>query len=239
MKKLSFYFIALLFVALNVNQEGFAQKHADLQMSIATPSENEIIPYGDTVLVKILVKNLGPDTLRIGSDSVFFTGTLFPWVTSINWANLAPMDTAIFLFLYDENIGNPEDESEHLCSYFLPFSSTYIDTNQDNDTACISFIMKGSGHTGISNNELNTPKGFELFPNPGAQKVNIKFYLSNAEKVTIKIRNLIGRQVMETDYRGLSGTLNKELDVSRLSPGIYFVSIAAGEKRWVQKLSVQ
>lgn len=239
MKKSFLLKLLFVFVMAGMSVRAQAQKkHADLQMSVYTPHQNEVISYGDTAFIRILVKNLGPDTLKIGQDSIFFSNNIFPNIASINWANLAPMDTAVFLTLKDWNNGSLLNDTESVCLYFIPGSSTFVDTNKSNDTACVTFILKGRVTTGIEKPQNNNCQ-LTLYPNPARQNVHLNFSLTKPERAAITVSDVLGREIQRKTY-SLSGGVHQEiLDVSNLHSGVYFVKLQAGSQIAIEKMSVR
>ncbi len=70
------------------------------------------------------------------------------------------------------------------------------------------------------NNELGV---MNVHPNPAKDVLNIETNFQTKENLTIKITDVIGREILVLDY-------NKQLDISFLEKGIYFVSILHGSK---------
>tara|TARA_R110001599_G_scaffold150929_3_gene335307 strand:- start:475 stop:1890 length:1416 start_codon:yes stop_codon:yes gene_type:complete len=81
-------------------------------------------------------------------------------------------------------------------------------------------------------NELGLPKEFSLeqnYPNPFNPSTNIEFALPEQAEVSLKVYNLLGREI----YTLVSGKMNAgnhkvEFNASGLSTGLYFYRIQAG-----------
>jgi hypothetical protein len=58
----------------------------------------------------------------------------------------------------------------------------------------------------------------KLYPNPTAGKLEIKIENLKAGNITIKITDVLGREVKQLEYE-------EEIDVSALEKGIYFFSL--------------
>lgn len=233
-------YILPFFLLLGANTRTlFAQKYADLQMSIAEPQDGEIIPYGDSVFIKISVKNLGPDTLHANQDTFYYTTSVIP-VASSDWADLNPGDSSIYTVLFKLNDGNHEDVSESICLYFLPYSSTYMDTIQTNDSSCVSYTLQGNDNTGITKIPENTNNGFDVYPNPSSQKIALRFNLTQEQSVSISIYDIWSRQILQRKLQLPSGQQNLPIDISNLNPGLYWIKLGIDNKNkeWTMKLSV-
>lgn len=239
MKKLLLLFIMLsTLFSLGLGKTAQAQKHADLQLTIVSPQDGAVIPYGDTAFIVVSVKNLGPDTLKINRDSVFFAPSFSP-VARIVWADIAPNDSAIFQYGFSDNIGFTEDDKESFCVYLLANGpSTYTDTNQLNDTDCVSFTLKGMGTIGIASPDLKAAQGLALFPNPAQGLVTLNFNQAQKSSVIISVYDLLGRQVLNQEQMLDAGRRSRGLDISGLHPGLYLIKVQAGSQLWVRKLSV-
>lgn len=79
----------------------------------------------------------------------------------------------------------------------------------------------------LSDTVIQTPKtiaGISLYPNPAHDKVIIAAALSHYDHYIITITDVAGRQLSEIIGES-PASFQKEIDVSKLAPGIYFVSL--------------
>jgi uncharacterized repeat protein (TIGR02059 family) len=75
---------------------------------------------------------------------------------------------------------------------------------------------------------------FNLYPNPNDGRFYIDFTsLSEAERFTLTVYNIIGRAVYQTELLKDDGT--RDFDLSHLNPGLYVVMISAGQILLTQK----
>ena len=68
------------------------------------------------------------------------------------------------------------------------------------------------------------------YPNPFNPSTKINFSIQKAGMVTLKIYNILGQEVatlVNTELK--AGTYSSVFDASRLSSGVYFYSIHAGD----------
>ena len=93
-----------------------------------------------------------------------------------------------------------------------------------------------TGWTGIEDNnddDLFIPKEFMLsqnYPNPFNATTTISFAIEYPQLVTLKIYNLLGREVQTLiNEQRQAGMHTVRFDASRLSSGIYFYRLQAGE----------
>lgn len=77
----------------------------------------------------------------------------------------------------------------------------------------------------------------EIFPNPADDNVTLFFTLKKDESVQVAIRDLAGRNVM-MQKREFSAGVNEVALPLNVSPGIYIITVEAGNSIHTQKLSV-
>jgi hypothetical protein len=116
------------------------------------------------------------------------------------------------------------------------------------DTVFTNFIAKwiggnyvdtcGTISTGI--NQLTvTNSTFGVFPNPANENITINFNSPYTNNLQIKIIDVLGQTVIEKKEETISGSFEKQIDVSNLNAGVYMIMIRAGEKEFAQKLIIQ
>src|SRR4030095_14888095 len=84
---------------------------------------------------------------------------------------------------------------------------------------------------GIHEINSNIPKNFKLYqnyPNPFNPTTSIKFDIPHADLVTIKIYDLLGREIFSVHEFKKAGSYEVKLDGSDFASGIYFYKIEAG-----------
>ncbi|MGE3802414.1 MAG: Omp28-related outer membrane protein [Candidatus Kapaibacterium sp.] len=90
--------------------------------------------------------------------------------------------------------------------------------------------------------EPNPMVGYSLasiIPNPATEDVRIQFTLGNVESSRITLHDAYGKLVSETDLGRLEvGEHGIDLETAELVPGLYTVTLHAGEYRASQKLIV-
>jgi len=92
----------------------------------------------------------------------------------------------------------------------------------------------------VKNNEQNLPKSFLLnqnYPNPFNPTSIIRFQIKDSRLVILKVYDIIGKEV-ETlvNEKKSPGTYEVTFDGSRLSSGIYFYTLTAGDFKETKKL---
>lgn len=65
------------------------------------------------------------------------------------------------------------------------------------------------------------------YPNPASSQINIPFVLKDQSQVSMKIYDVLGRKVSDTDYGTLqAGSYKEVMNVSSWMPGIYYCEIS-------------
>jgi hypothetical protein len=94
--------------------------------------------------------------------------------------------------------------------------------------------------TSVNDEKDGLPKVYELAqncPNPFNPQTTIKFALPKESKVSLKIYDVLGREVMTLVDRTMSpGVYDVVLDASNIASGVYFYRLTAGEFVQTKKL---
>lgn len=81
---------------------------------------------------------------------------------------------------------------------------------------------------------------FNLFPNPSSSKLNIELDLLSAEKVTVDIFDIVGKNVHSIDFGKLpTGHTLQAIDVNELNNGVYMMNVNIGENSIASKFVVR
>lgn len=66
---------------------------------------------------------------------------------------------------------------------------------------------------------------FTIFPNPFRENITLHIQSGNAVVKSLRITNLIGKEIFELDLSGKNGTFSQKFDFETLEPGIYFFTL--------------
>ena len=80
-------------------------------------------------------------------------------------------------------------------------------------------------------NPTEIVSNMSAYPNPAREQLNLSFSLEESKSIVISVSDLAGREVMIKEISGSTGENLTTLDVSQLTPGIYFASLISGEFR--------
>lgn len=92
-----------------------------------------------------------------------------------------------------------------------------------------------SGVTG-SNEIAALQYGFEAFPNPSRNNMNVKLNLEQPATVRLEVLDLSGRMMQDVSLGNKSGELNYELDGTRLD-GLYLLRITVDGQQFTRRIS--
>lgn len=113
----------------------------------------------------------------------------------------------------------------------------------------ISFLVYQAGDENIvfEDNSVNLPniyqtidKLYPITPTPSGDNIRFGFTLGNSGNVSLKIYSVDGKLVkqIENNAYHLPGYHVKDLNVSELLPGVYFLEMLKGDSRQVQKMII-
>ena len=100
--------------------------------------------------------------------------------------------------------------------------------------------LNGQTAVGIQQITSQVPQKYELsqnYPNPFNPSTSIKFALPKSSLVTLKIYDIVGREVATLVNQELNaGTFEYSFDGSKLTSGVYFYRIDAGDFTEIKKM---
>ncbi len=78
-----------------------------------------------------------------------------------------------------------------------------------------------------------------LYPNPATNSVNLLFNLSNAEKVNVRIYNVVGQELSNFEKELPAGNNSLNINLENYKQGIYFVKSTIQGKLVTKKLVIE
>lgn len=104
----------------------------------------------------------------------------------------------------------------------------------------VSAVFGDARRLGLSVNDLNNNVAMKLvYPNPAKDEVNVSYQLNKASDVSITIRDIAGRTVLQsTEGFQFEGAQKATLALAGLNSGMYFVELNAGGAIAQQKLII-
>jgi len=102
-----------------------------------------------------------------------------------------------------------------------------------------AYTWYGSGPSGVQQDDA-IPRTFELsqnYPNPFNPTTKIKYSIPEAGKVSLKLFDILGREVMTVlDQFQVAGSYTATLEASKLATGVYMYKLESGSFRSVKKM---
>ena len=78
------------------------------------------------------------------------------------------------------------------------------------------------------------------YPNPASDLTIVKVNIRKNTDLTIEVVNMLGQKVMTVDAGAVKPGMNQvELNVSNLTPGVYFYTVRAGDAKVTKKMIVE
>jgi Secretion system C-terminal sorting domain len=194
------------------------------------------LSFGDSVLKNLTVYNVNSEiqgTIKIDGANANFpiqiTATNQDTAGASAWSDgstgnfTIPVSNKIFNYTIDINLQNS------------PYSFTDVIAHPGDTGVIINLTT-----TGVKDHESTLPKQFDLgqnYPNPFNPTTEISYQLPKNSFVSLKIYNMLGQEV-ETLVSGskAAGSYTARLDGARLSSGIYFYTLKAGNFTSTKKM---
>ncbi len=126
-------------------------------------------------------------------------------------------------------------EGSNVCNPYTTARAWAINYNASkSNTGSIFFHPNGIESLNIEANS------FEVYPDPTTGMCNLSIALSNGtQNVSVKVLNAMGQVIWNDSYLNVAGRLKKQIDLSGVSKGIYFVQITTGNGVMYRKVAVQ
>ncbi|MEZ5038973.1 MAG: T9SS type A sorting domain-containing protein [Saprospiraceae bacterium] len=180
--------------------------------------------------VSIKIENTGTETIQsLALNSRFnrcqaICQSAFTYHYPFENLNLAP-GSSLSLPIGDFSApGVPQDSDIELC-FWLSLPNHKSDQIGANDMLCQSFIINGL-------TEINSSFQVNLFPNPVHDQLRIGFEAPLVRQVEGAIFNVLGQRLQVFTF--LKGSQRKELELSMLPSGTYFLKIGEYQKKFIK-----
>lgn len=259
MKKISFLF--LIFSLVTAQALMAQNRKTNLQLTLTSPTNNMIVPYGQSFNVSITIKNNGPDSVRATDTMVLVhagapnTPVVFRINSMTGGANgLASGASASANVAQLQNTNTTgTDQTTSFCAVLLDINSsnlqltgggtlhaTWDDLDTANNRSCATVTLKTQPATGI----LDVKNSYEqlvMGPNPASHEVTFTLDLDDAGAVSASVKDIQGREILKKDYGKVASgkKVPLHLDISGLKTGLYFVELNSNNRKSVGKLVVQ
>jgi hypothetical protein len=123
-------------------------------------------------------------------------------------------------------------------SHTYTASGTYTVVLTVNDTTgCAStaqFAEVVNVTIGLEENDLS--KSLSVYPNPTNNSTKVSFNAPGNQSAVIRILELSGKEVIRVEENQLNGQYNGELNLAKLSRGVYMLEISSGDLKATRRL---
>lgn len=250
------YLLMILFVAAAAN--AFAQRSVDLEVTMAQPTTSTVVNPGNAGFnIDVIIKNLGPDSLKSTTDSTMWYATIssspISWTFSGNtgtvWLRynrgLKMNDTMHMTFngIAFSQYSSEKDSNRTLCWYAFPIgkkpSDTIKDPNTANNSKCVSFMFRKTKFPqAVANVTANDV--CVIYPNPAQNAANFSFNVASPSAVTLVITDMTGRVVVNKEMGVMTtGSHSIPVDTKNLPNGTYTSQLYVGKEMMTGKLNIQ
>lgn len=213
-------------------------KECDLALKINSPVNDSIYSASDTVPIFISVKNNGPDAIT-ANDTIHYA---FSFVSSyFPPQNIQAGDSIIYGPIASfsvSGLGNGEVDTNEICAHLTNHATSFSDMDTSNNASCATFYFRGA-QTGITQNKPLKSFNFKIIPNPAHNKASIILKSKGFSPISIFIYDLAGHLLKQNKFNSPSQNQQINLNLSSISPGIYFIKIQAGMQSEIKKLIIQ
>ena len=83
------------------------------------------------------------------------------------------------------------------------------------------------------------PSQLNYYPNPNNGKFNLKFMLDQKEEVTVKVIDILGKEVYKEKILDFNGTYDNQIDLTGKEKGIYILQIIQKRKALTRKILIE
>ena len=124
------------------------------------------------------------------------------------------------------NVSNPTTTQTDIPFTSVPFTGTAV-----SEPVTTSFLPYSESMIcgGVGVNEIEMERALFVFPNPVQDELGVTSEEFGIKDREISIYNVMGKKLMDGPL-GSAERQDIKIDVSDLTPGIYFIKIAEGEK---------
>jgi hypothetical protein len=166
--------------------------------------------------------------------------------TACRWMIMPPPSTSITLTFSNFNTEPVNDKVQvyNIASNPPTLVGTYSGDHTSNPISPIT-INSGKAMVNWSTNKTNRGEGWDasyvavttgvnnqksfeglsVFPNPTDGLMNIKFTMNESQSVSMEILSLNGEIMVSQDFGSIQGSIDKQVDLSSLSKGIYILRL--------------
>ncbi|HXP53166.1 MAG TPA: T9SS type A sorting domain-containing protein, partial [Bacteroidia bacterium] len=169
------------------------------------------LSFGYYIVYRDSVPGQASDSINYVTNNGTYTFSDKPWTTTHNW-------------YYHMGISNPGGCTPAIEA--INYNASKSNTG--------NFTVSGIPQVDAEVNSL------EVFPNPSTGIVNVNIALAyEKQNVGVKVINTMGQVLWLDNYKGVSGNVKKQIDLSTYSKGVYIVEVTTGNSTMFRKVVIQ
>ena len=81
--------------------------------------------------------------------------------------------------------------------------------------------------------------GLDVYPNPSRDILNVTFTSEEAQKISVKVVNMIGEEIYSEELTEFVGQFTKVVDMNTQPKGVYFLEITTNNGGINKKIVLQ
>jgi hypothetical protein len=160
-----------------------------------------------------------PNTIKVISAQVInFSSIVTGTITAVYYDYFSPANSKAPLFSI---------QTSSIVSLLGSTTQTYVTINSNYLTLA------------VKEQQDKEVLGFEVYPNPASENLNITFNNPSNELTSYQIINSLGQLVKSEEINAVSGINKQQISLKNLESGMYFVTITVGDKTAYQKINIQ
>ncbi len=121
--------------------------------------------------------------------------------------------------------------------FYGAFNSNH-DGHKGGDLTQLSTLRVKENGTASVANFKNNKITVSTYPNPASNFINVNVAFAQKGNLVIKMVNLEGKIVYQSNEENVSGLTNKQIETSQLANGVYFIQTQVGESIATNKVVV-
>ncbi|MFI5221167.1 MAG: T9SS type A sorting domain-containing protein [Bacteroidia bacterium] len=123
---------------------------------------------------------------------------------------------------------------------FANIGTGTLNVTEKNSTNCVSDTASKTITVtmGVGITNQTSIDHFKIFPNPTSGILNIEL-TTDEKQIQIEVTDVLGKVLTTSKYSHSPGEFKTSIDLSNLHPGIYFVSVKAGDRSALSRITVE
>jgi hypothetical protein len=91
----------------------------------------------------------------------------------------------------------------------------------------------------VETKDLPGVNSLNVSPNPASEFIMVRAYNSNAQHMQFILNDMTGKSLYNDSFTAQKGNIEKSIDVSNLTPGMYFLTVKTAEGKVTEKVIIK